>query len=242
MQSNPLAQSNPFTQNPIQSSRKCPQSKTPLMVFFLQFLDFIEKLPTANQHNLQECAQCARWGTSRTWRRRSRSRWWPTTPPPPPSPSSPQDHPTLPSPRSVSLLSFSLGSIFYISHPLSPFFQLVPFPAPRAPSPSIGSPLHFPSPLFHRGSIVNWAPAHTTCESPSHPDLRPWPRPMEPVCARSRHPSTLPQDLWSPYTKQAPQPRPRETSRHLLFNHLQLGDMRFITCTHGTNAPRSHPP
>ena len=47
MQSNPLAQSNPFTQNPIQSSRKCPKSKTPLMVFFLQFLDFIENLPIA---------------------------------------------------------------------------------------------------------------------------------------------------------------------------------------------------
>ena len=138
---------------------------------------------------------------------------------------------------SPSLLGlFSTSPILYLLSSNSCHFL------PRTPSPSIGSPLHFPSPLFHRGSIVNWAPAHTTCESPSHPDLRPWPRPMEPVCARSRHPSTLPQDLWSPYTKQAPQPRPRETSRHLLFNHLQLGDMRFITCTHGTNAPRSHPP
>ena len=46
-------------------------------------------------------------------------------------------------------ISFSLESIFYISHPLSPFLQLVPFPAARR------LPLHFPSPLFHRGSIVN---------------------------------------------------------------------------------------
>ena len=143
---NPIHWHNLILSHKIQSNHpeNAHNQKLPL-VFFLQFLDIIEKHPTANQHNLQECAQCARFGTSRTWRRRSRSRWWPTTPPPPPSPSSPQDHPTLPSPRSVSLLSFSLESIFYISHPLSPFFQLVPFPAAQ-PLPLYWQPPSLPLP------------------------------------------------------------------------------------------------
>ena len=86
-------------------------------------------------------------------------------------------------------------------------------------------------------------------------------QPIRPVRAHPTPTSGRDPDLWSPCVHVAgTQAHYHKTygahtpSRHLnqdlgslvgtfySTTYVQLGDMRFITCTHGTNAPRSHPP